>query len=158
MGAAKVQGFRKGDLVDSRREDSPIYSLYIQAEVKSAPSSALHSRVLAGKGLTVTLLSGFWPAANATQLGSFGTGGSRPVSIALCCSSGSGTGSSNGQFARGLHAHTRTVRPCSRYIAAAVRLTPVSTPAPGPGAVVTIIVLQPPTRPAALPSVHGARL
>ena len=28
IGAAKVQGFRKGDLVDRRREDSSIYSLY----------------------------------------------------------------------------------------------------------------------------------
>ena len=39
--------------------------------------------MLAGKGLKVTLSSGsFRPAANATALGSLGTGGSRPVSIA----------------------------------------------------------------------------
>ena len=28
IGVTKVQGFRKGDLIDRRREDSPIYSLY----------------------------------------------------------------------------------------------------------------------------------
>ena len=41
IGAAKVQGFRKGDLIDRRRKDSPIYSLYIRAEVNSAPLSAI---------------------------------------------------------------------------------------------------------------------
>ena len=39
-GAAKIQGFGKGDLVECRREDS----LICWAEVKSAPSSAIRCR------------------------------------------------------------------------------------------------------------------
>ena len=53
-GAAKVQGFRKGDLVEYRWDDSLIYS----AEVKSAPSSAIRIPALAAKGQKVTLSSG----------------------------------------------------------------------------------------------------
>ena len=55
IGAAKVQRFRKGNLVDRRWEDFPIYSLCGRGQLCSI---VCNPRVLVGKGLTVTTLSG----------------------------------------------------------------------------------------------------
>ena len=53
---AKVQGFRKVDFIGRRWEDSPIYSLYTGRG--QLCSIVCNPRVLAGKGLIVTPLSG----------------------------------------------------------------------------------------------------
>ena len=55
-GAAKVQGFRKGNLVECRREDS-LLNLLGRGEICSTVCNP-DPRVLAGKGLKVTLSSG----------------------------------------------------------------------------------------------------
>ena len=65
---AKVQRFRKGDLLDSRREDSPIYSLL--CSIVCNPSVLAVWRSL----LQATLC--FHPVANATEV----RGGSQPRS------------------------------------------------------------------------------
>ena len=75
---AKVQRFRKGDLVDSRWEDSPIYSLLC--------SIVCNPSLLAVWSLRRATFC-FRPVANATEV----CGGSQPPHLdRLSCSPGSG--------------------------------------------------------------------